>query len=159
LGECDFTFDRSGYRVPAVIISPWVAEGEVFNEEHRHTSLIATLRQQWSLGDPFTGRDAAARSFSHVFTLDSPRDPKTWPVAEARPVPKFTEDALLLGQAVSVLGMTLLDGFRGYAEQHDIKLDGLPDDPRADIPPEQIMTVLRSALAMFFPLLVPATSG
>jgi phospholipase C len=157
-GECDFTFDRSGYRVPAVIISPWVAEGDVFNEEHRHTSLIATLREQWSLGDPLTGRDAAARSFSHVFTLDSPRDPKSWPAPEPRPVPKFTEDALLLGQAVSVLGMTLLDGFRGYAKQHDIKLEGLPDDPKADIPPEQIITVLRSALAMFFPLLAPAAA-
>jgi phospholipase C len=52
VGECDFTFDRSGYRVPAIIISPWVAEGEVFNDEHRHTSLIATLREQWDLGDP-----------------------------------------------------------------------------------------------------------
>ncbi len=158
-GECDFTFDRSGYRVPAIIVSPWVAEGEVFNEEHRHTSLIATLREQWDLGDPFTGRDAAARSFSHVFTLDTPRDPEAWPVPEARPVPKFTEDALALGQAVSVLGKTLLDGLRGYAAQNNIKLDGLPEDPKADIPPEQIMTVLRSALAIFFPLLAPAAAG
>lgn len=29
--------DRSGYRVPAIVVSPWVAEGEVFNAEHRHT--------------------------------------------------------------------------------------------------------------------------
>jgi phospholipase C len=49
-GECDFTFDRSGYRVPAIVISAWVAEGEVFTEEHRHTSLIATMRVQWDLG-------------------------------------------------------------------------------------------------------------
>jgi phospholipase C len=149
-GECNFTFDRSGYRVPAIVIPPWVAEGEVFNQEHRHTSLIATLREQWNLGDPFTGRDAVARSFSHVFTLDSPRDPKSWPVPEPRPVPKFTEDALALGQAVSVLGKTLLDGLRGYAEQNNVQLEGLPEDPKVDIPPEQIMTVLRSALAMFF---------
>jgi phospholipase C len=116
------------------------------------------LREQWNLGDPFTDRDAAARSFSHVFTLDAPRDPDTWPVPEPRPVPQFTEDALLLGQAVSVLGQTLLDGLRGYAEQNNVKLDGLPDDPKADLPPEQIMTVLRSALAIFFPLLAPADS-
>ena len=30
-GQHGFTFDRSGYRVPAIIVSPWVAEGEVFN--------------------------------------------------------------------------------------------------------------------------------
>ena len=28
-----FTFDRSGYRVPAIIVSPWVEPGEVYNEE------------------------------------------------------------------------------------------------------------------------------
>ena len=88
-GEHGFAFDRSGYRVPAIIVSPWVAEGEVFNEEYRHTSLIATLREQWALGDPFTARDAAARTFSNVFTLDTPRDPKTWPDPKARPVPQI----------------------------------------------------------------------
>lgn len=158
-GECDFTFDRSGYRVPAIIVSPWVAEGDVFNEEHRHTSLIATLREQWDLGDPFTGRDAAARSFSHAFTLDTPRDPADWPVPEARPVPDFVEDAAALGQVVSLLGKSLLDALVGYAEQNNIKLEGLPDDSKAEIPPEQILTVLRSALAIFFPLLAPGAAG
>ena len=71
-GQLGFRFDRSGYRVPAIMVSPWVAEGEVFNEEYRHTSLIATLREQWALGDPLTARDAAARTFSHAFTLDTP---------------------------------------------------------------------------------------
>ena len=70
--ETIFKFDRSGYRVPAILVSPWVAEGEVFNQEHRHTSLIATLREQWDLGDPLTGRDAAAQTFSHAFTLNPP---------------------------------------------------------------------------------------
>jgi hypothetical protein len=73
VGQDGFTFDRSGYRVPAIIVSPWVAEGEVFNEEHRHTSLIATLREQWGLGDPFTARDAAARR-SPMPSLSTPRE-------------------------------------------------------------------------------------
>jgi hypothetical protein len=47
---------------------------------------------------------------------------------------------------------------KGYAEQNNVNLEGLPEDPKADIPPEQIMTVLRSALGMFFPLLVPAVA-
>ena len=41
-GQCDFTFDRSGYRVPAIIVSPWVESGSVQNEDYRHTSMIAT---------------------------------------------------------------------------------------------------------------------
>ena len=54
-----------------VIVSPWVESGSVYNEEYRHTSLIATLRK---LGD--RGRvhpaDATAPTFDHVFTLDTP---------------------------------------------------------------------------------------
>ncbi len=60
-GEFGFTFDRSGYRVPAIIVSPWVEPGSVYNEEYRHPSLIATLRKTWGLGEAFTGRDASAR--------------------------------------------------------------------------------------------------
>jgi hypothetical protein len=52
-----------------------VAEGEVFNQEHRHTSLIATLREAWALGEPLTGRDAAARTFAHALTQDTPPRP------------------------------------------------------------------------------------
>ena len=112
VGELGFTFDRSGYRVPAVIVSPWIAEGEVFNEEYRHTSLIATLREKWKLGDPFTGRDAAARTFSSVFTLDTPRDPVEWPVPTPRPVPAFTRDDAGLGATLSVIGGGFLTAMR-----------------------------------------------
>ena len=77
-GELGFRFDRSGYRVPAIIVSPWVEPGSVYNDEYRHTSLIATLRETWGLGEAFTGRDAAARAFDHVFVLETPRDPESW---------------------------------------------------------------------------------
>jgi phospholipase C len=155
-GQHGFTFDRSGYRVPAVIVSPWVPEGEVFNAEYRHTSLIATLRDQWGLGDPFTARDAAARTFSHVFTLDTPRDPATWPVPDARPVPQFMEDATALGKSLSTLGGTLYQGIREYADQNHVEIEGLPEDPNADVPPEVALSVLRNFLATLFPLLHPS---
>ena len=154
VGEMGFAFDRSGYRVPAIIVSPWVAEGEVFNDEYRHTSLIATLREQWSLGAAFTARDAGARTFSHLFTLDSPRDPQTWPDPKARPVPQFVEDRVGLGQALSAIGKDLLTGIRGYAAQNNIEIDGLPKDPNADIPAEDVVAVLRNFVGTFFPLLV-----
>ena len=150
-GQHGFTFDRSGYRVPAVIVSPWVAEGEVFNTEHRHTSLIATLREQWGLGDPFTARDAAARTFSHVFTLDTPRDPATWPVPDPRPVPAFMEDPAALGASLSTLGKTLAQGIREYAAQNHIEIEGLPKDPKEDVPPEQLLNVLRNFSATILP--------
>ena len=134
-GELGFTFDRSGYRVPAIIVSPWVAEGEVFNQEHRHTSLIATLREQWDLGDPFTGRDAAARTLLPRLHPRHPARPAHLARADPRPVPQFIEDALALGKALSTLGKTLFDGIRAYAEQNNIEIEGLPADPDADDPP------------------------
>ena len=103
-GEFGFTFDRSGYRVPAIIVSPWVEPGSVYNEEYRHTSLIATLRKAWDLGEAFTQRDAAARTFDHVFTRDMPRDPNEWATFAARPVPEWTMDPEVVGKALSGLG-------------------------------------------------------
>ena len=152
-GEFGFGFDRSGYRTPAVIVSPWVAEGEVFTEEHRHTSLIATLREQWGLGDPLTARDAAARTFSSVFTLDTPRDPKTWPVPKARPVPPMQQEMAALGAVISSVGKNLLQGIREFAAEHDVEIEGLPKDPKADIPDDQVVNVIRGFLANWFPLL------
>jgi phospholipase C len=137
-------------------VSPWVAEGEVFNDEHRHTSLIATLREQWGLGDPLTARDAAARSFAHAFTLDTPRDPATWPAAVPLPVPDYIQDALALGQTLSTLGKAAFNGIRAYAEQNNIKIEGLPEDPNAPVPPEQALHVIHNFLAIQFPRLHPA---
>ena len=69
-GEFGFTFDRSGYRVPAIIVSPWVEPGSVYNEEYRHTSLIATLRKTWDLGEAFT---ATRRRGAHLRSRVHPR--------------------------------------------------------------------------------------
>ncbi|MET9897486.1 alkaline phosphatase family protein [Streptomyces sp. NPDC006446] len=158
-GQLGFTFDRSGYRVPAIVVSPWVGEGEVFNEEHRHTSLIATLRERWDLGEPFTARDAAARTLTHAFTLDTPRDPATWPVADPRPVPQYVEDALIIGKSLSTLGKAAFEGIRGFADQRGIRITGLPDDPNADVPPEQALQIIRDFLAIHFPRLAPPTTS
>ena len=155
-GEFGFRFDRSGYRVPAVIVSPWVEPGSVYNEEFRHTSLIATLRERWKLGDPFTARDAAARSFSHIFSRDAPRDPQTWPVASPRSVPQYIQDALALGQTLSTLGKAAFEAIRGFAEQNNIEIQGLPEDPKAEIPPEQALNIVHNFLALSFPLLAQA---
>ena len=103
-GEFGFTFDRSGYRVPAVIVSPWVEPGSVYNEEYRHTSLIATLRKVWGLGEPFTAARCRGAHVRHVFSLATPRDPETWAAISAQPVPAWTMDPEVIGQGLSSLG-------------------------------------------------------
>ena len=158
-GEFGFAFDRSGYRVPAIVVSPWVEPGSVYTEEYRHTSLIATLRKKWGLGAAFTERDAAARTFSHAFTLQAATEPEI--LAGPNPTPGAS---LQRGQrgprkgCVRTGQIPSWNGLRQHAQENDIKLDGLPDDPEADIPPEQIVTLLRSTAAMYFPLLAPGSA-
>ena len=76
-------------RIPAFAISAWIPERTVVTAEYRNTSLIRTLRERWSLGPPLTDRDAVAADIAPVLTLDTPRDPDTWPAVTARPVPPF----------------------------------------------------------------------
>ncbi len=58
-----FSFDRFGPRVPAVLVSPYVAPGSVVRPPGAtpfdHTSIVATLRGLFGLG-ALTARDAAA---------------------------------------------------------------------------------------------------
>jgi phospholipase C len=152
-GECGFAFDRSGYRVPAIIVSPWVESGSVHNEEYRHTSLISTLRQAWGLGEPFSQRDASARSFEHVFSRESPRDPTSWATPTAHEVPEWTMDRALVGQALSTMGKGLAPALFTKAQEMGIPLPPELTQPGAALPPERIVGVLREVAAHFFPLL------
>lgn len=73
-----FAFDRYGVRVPAVLISPWIAPGSVIRPPKDskypfdHTSILATLRNLFSLGPPLTARDAAAPDLLGALTLPTP---------------------------------------------------------------------------------------
>jgi hypothetical protein len=46
-----------------------------------------------------------------------------------------------LGKALSTLGKAAFAGIRAYAEQHNIQIEGLPADPKAEIPPEQALHI------------------
>jgi len=156
-GQLDFTFERSGYRVPAIMVSPWVDEGVVVNDEHRHTSMIATLRKVWGLGDPFTARDAAAAPFDHLLARDSPRDPAGWPEVEALPVPEFHMDMVQMGKAFSILGKTAGTGIFEHAQHAGIAVPPELTDPNAHPSTEQIIAGLRSIGAQIFPRLATHT--
>jgi phospholipase C len=152
-GECGFVFDRSGYRVPAIIVSPWVESGSVYNEEYRHTSLIATLRKTWGLGEAFTRRDAFARIFDQVFSRSTPRDPKMWSTVKALPVPDWTMDPEVVGKGLSRLGKGMGDGLLAKAREMEVKLPAELNDPGAELTPRLIVGFLRDVAGHFFPLL------
>jgi phospholipase C len=75
--------------VPAFAISAWIPERTVVTSQYRHTSVIATLRKRWRLGDPLTARDAIAADLAPVLTRETPRDPQDWPQAVPRLVPSY----------------------------------------------------------------------
>jgi phospholipase C len=156
-GEFGFKFDRSGYRVPAILVSPWVEQGSVFNDEYRHTSLIATLRKIWNLGEAFTERDASARTFDHLLNLEAPRDPQTWATITALPVPEWHMDEVVVGKALSTLGRAA-----GGALFHNAQEAGIPvppelTDPTKEPAPQDIVPALRDIAAHIFPRLAMNT--
>ena len=152
-GEFGFKFDRSGYRVPAILVSPWVPQGSVFNDEFRHTSLVATLRKSWDLGDPFTERDASSRTFDDLFTLDEPRDPETWATIKALPVPASHLDEEALAKGLSALGKTVAPAIVERAKELGIKVPAELDKSKEMTP--EVIDLLREVCWHFFPLLAP----
>jgi phospholipase C len=60
-----FDFTRLGLRVPAILISPWLAPG-LDHTQYEHSSIAATLKDHFGLGAFLTERDAGANTFTHV---------------------------------------------------------------------------------------------
>ena len=155
-GEFGFTFDRSGYRVPAILVSPWVEPGTVVNEEYRHASLIATLREHWDLGPAFSRRDESARTFKQVFTRAEPRDPATWVDPQPHPVPAWTLDPEVVGRGLSTLGKGIIPALITKAQELGVPLPPEARGPDPDLPSDQLLAVLRGIAHRFFPGLAPA---
>ena len=89
--------------------------------------------------------DATARTFEHVFTLDQARDPHTWPDFRAQPVPEWTMDPEVVGQAVSGLAKAMIPGLIAHAKEMGIPLPPEADDPDGQIPPAELVQFLRAA--------------
>jgi phospholipase C len=78
-------YNQYGIRIPAVVVSPYARKHDVTNVIHDHTSVLATIEQQWNL-PALTFRDANAAnlmdfldtsvmSFSEPPTLAAPANP------------------------------------------------------------------------------------
>jgi phospholipase C len=67
----EYSFDRLGVRVPALLVSPWVDRGFT-HELFDHTSVLRYLIDKWQLGG-LGRRTDAARSIAEAITGQSPR--------------------------------------------------------------------------------------
>lgn len=154
-GQCGFRYTLSGYRTPAIIVSPWVDEKTVVHEEYRHTSMLATLREVWGLGEPFTQRDAHARTFHHLLNRETPRSPEEWPTVQPHPVPAFTVDMDGMTPFFSGLGKTMVQGCLTFAKSQGWTLESAPANPDDPVTPEQGMKIINEVCLNIFPALRP----
>jgi phospholipase C len=65
------TYDTYGFRVPAVIVSPYARPGCVLSEVFDHTSVLKLVEEKWNL-PALTRRDAAASSPIGALDLGGP---------------------------------------------------------------------------------------
>jgi phospholipase C len=65
------SYDRYGFRVPAVIVSPYARPDYVCSEVLDHTSVLKLLQEKWNL-PALTARDAAANSPLGALDLAAP---------------------------------------------------------------------------------------
>jgi len=88
--DSTFAFDRLGLRVPAVLVSPYIAPRTVISHTYEHASIVSTIRHLFGLTALTLGRDATAApcDFSTVPHLDAPRtDVVSFPTLHAATPP------------------------------------------------------------------------
>ncbi|HZV02100.1 MAG TPA: alkaline phosphatase family protein [Planctomycetota bacterium] len=108
--KAGFDFGRQGVRVPAVIISPWIAKGVTDHTVYDHATVAATVFRRFGLTN-MTNRDLFANDLLHLFTLDAARAPVPWPIGTAAvPVAAGTSRQANLDAPVSSQGYTFLYG-------------------------------------------------
>ncbi len=152
-GQCGFTFTRAGVRLPAIAISPWIPPRTVVNEPHRHTSVIRTLRERWSLGAALTARDATAPDLAGVLTLTAPRAQEDWPIVVPQPVPSFHASLIAPGVLLHPLGTALLHGALAFARHVGRPAPDLAQD--AILTHDEATQILHEVSAEMFPNLRP----
>lgn len=88
-GAYSFGFQLSGPRVPAIVVSPWIAPNTVSHTERDHSCIGETVRQRWGKDIAYPLNDRAEpMSLEELFTLDQPRRgadlPATSPLSYAQ---------------------------------------------------------------------------
>lgn len=82
-GQFNFGFDRQGQRIPAILVSPWIAANTVISAPLDANSVIKTLQTRHGLPS-LTARDAASTPLTDVVTLSGPRSRSEMPRLRVR---------------------------------------------------------------------------
>eukprot|EP00466_Bigelowiella_natans_P002807 jgi/Bigna1/86537/estExt_fgenesh1_pg.C_110141 len=129
-----FDFTRLGIRIPALLISPWVAKGKVVSEpseackpfpnsEFDLTSILSTVKKIFNLDGFLTKRDAWAATFEDQLSEPEPRTdcPETLPEA-----PKSLGREHTMREAAQPLNHLQKDILSAFATLTGRNLDTIP---------------------------------
>lgn len=127
-----FPFDRLGVRVPAVVVSPWIAPATVSHTLYDHAAVIRTVFDVFELPGQLTDRDGRAAS---LVPLLGPTLRAASPLSVTTPASATAAPAPVASAADSSSG---IDGFTRIAAQvHQALLqyqDGMqPHELRASV--------------------------
>ena len=125
-----FTFGQLGVRVPAVVVSPWIAPRTVDRTVYDHASVPATIERLFGL-PPLTGRDAAAHDVTALLTEPRPRTDA--PITLNRPAPPAARAAIAPETAQAMLSEPIPDsgslpGFLHIVLKTDLELSATPQE-------------------------------
>jgi phospholipase C len=123
--QSGFTFAQYGVRVPAVIVSPLLAQG-VDHTIYDHSSVLATLEGLFGVPN-LTARDGKANTIQGIVAGVAPRTdcPTTLgPPAPQPPKPAVADAALAARELEPVPDGSSLVGFLGVLLKADSKLSG-----------------------------------
>jgi phospholipase C len=134
-----FDFTRLGVRVPAVLISPYIAPGVIDHRVYDHTSIIATTFKLFLPNIPnanLTSRDKNANTFEGNLTLPQPRTDKIDLGAGAKSRPPTTAE----------LAQPINDHLRVLVHQAALVEQRLPLAQQSGIDPSTIETEAQAAV-------------
>jgi len=102
--------DRRGYgfRVPALLVSPYARRGQVNSTTLDYTSMLKFIEENWRL-KPLAERDARANSIASAFDFSSPaREAVLLPATRGEPVPPEPKRSVIYVAYAVALGLASL---------------------------------------------------
>jgi phospholipase C len=103
--------DGYGFRVPAIIVSPYARSGTIDHTLYDFTSILRFIEDNWSL-QPLTARDATANSIANALDLGRPPAAPAFP-AQTYPIPARPDTAnrsILLAIYAAVVAFAVVCG-------------------------------------------------
>ena len=107
------------------------------------------MRERWSLGAPFTARDATARDIAPILSLTTPRALEQWPTVKPQPVPAFNAALFPPNRPLPVLAKALFAALLELERSFGAKVPASASDP--NITGAQATEIARNLSFSIFP--------